>query len=41
MGTAALLLNFGFAYVLQYNYFILNFSALHFTHFNKTKEDVP
>ena len=30
--TAALLLNFGFGHVLQYTPFILNFSALHFTH---------
>ena len=28
--TVTLLINFGFAYVLQYTTFILNFSALHF-----------
>jgi hypothetical protein len=34
--TAELLLNFGFGRVLQYTPFILNFSALHFTHSNIT-----
>ena len=39
--TAALLLNFGFGHVLQYTPFILNFSALHFTHSYTTQEGVP
>ncbi len=30
--TASLTLNFGFGHVRQYTPFILNFSALHFTH---------
>ena len=30
--TATLLFNFGFGHVLQYTPFILNLSALHFTH---------
>ena len=30
--TASLPLNFGFGHVRQYTPFILNFSALHFTH---------
>ena len=39
--TATLLLNFGFGHVLQYTPFILNFSALHFTHSYTTLEGVP
>ena len=39
--TAALLLNFGFGHVLQYTPYILNFSALHFTHSYTTLEGVP
>ena len=39
--TAVLLLYFGFGHVLQYTPFILNFSALHFTHSYTTLEGVP
>ena len=39
--TATLLINFGFGHVLQYTPFILNFSALHFTHSYPAKEGVP
>ena len=39
--TATLLINFGFGHVLPYTPFILNFSALHFTHSYPAKEGVP
>ena len=39
--TATLLINFGFGHVLQHTPFILNFSALHFTHSYPAKEGVP
>ena len=39
--TAVLLLKFGLGHVLQYTPFILNFSALHFTHSYTTQEGVP
>ena len=39
--TAGLFLNFGFGHVLQYTPFILNFSALRFTHSYTTQEGVP
>ncbi len=39
--TATLLINLGFGHVLQNTPFILNFSALHFTHSDPTKEGVP
>ena len=38
--TATLLINFGFGHVFQYTPFILNLSALHFTHFYPTIEGV-